>query len=387
MPFKKTHAVRRPRAVAVPDQRRTAAKLAGLQSEMIAPRRLQAETAKLEACSRQSRQSLRRKTENKARNWSDVRRSCRNTKGWLVLFALLLSACAIAKPEEETSAASDLRPFYVIGHGANSIHEVMRCLSSGANALELDVNVYRSDHSKLCIGHGPNLWTGGCGDKAPALADYLKVLHEIARTNTNLTLVYFDCKPLVATATNGVQLLDAIRTLLMGYGANAVDLNVIVSVAHLKPDGAMFERIGTSVGPTEALLVDGDRDTGKVSSFFAGLNVANQCLGYGSSVLNRCCEYRIHPSIKTACALRATNTNVRLVITYTVNNPRVMRKYIRTGVDGILVDRSSPFYNCGDGLKGMRKLLEAEGAKLGIRKAGREDHPFVRLQDGQRFPK
>jgi len=321
---------------------------------------------------------------NKAWNWADVCRVCRRTTGWLVLFARLLSSDASAK-EAESSTASDLRPFYVIGHGANSINEVTRYLSSGANALELDVNVYQSNHNELCIGHGPTLWTGGCRDKAPALADYLKNLHEVARTNTNLTLVYFDCKSPAATATHGVQLLNAIRTFLIGHGTNAVDLNVIVSVAHIKTGGAIFERIRTNIGPTEALLVDHDRDTGKVANFFAGLNVTNQCLGYGSTTLNGWSEWRIHPSIKAACAIRSTNTNVRLVITYTVNKPRLMRKYIRTGVDGILVDRSPPFGNGGAGLKGMQKLLEDEGAKLGIRKASREDHPFLRLRDGQRF--
>src|SRR6185436_3618451 len=143
---------------------------------------------------------------NKVWNWADVCRVCRRTTGWLVLFARLLSSDASAK-EAESSTASDLRPFYVIGHGANSINEVTRYLSSGANALELDVNVYQSNHNELCIGHGPKLWTGGCNDKAPALADYLKNLHEVARTNTNLTLVYFDCKSPAATATHGVQLL------------------------------------------------------------------------------------------------------------------------------------------------------------------------------------
>jgi hypothetical protein len=318
---------------------------------------------------------------DQAWNWGGVRRAWWSTTGWLALLALLLPARAGAKSEESTPAPSKLRPFYVIGHGANTIEEATRHLAAGANALELDVNVYRGDPTKLCVGHGPSLYVGGCGKRAPGLTDYLKVLHEIARTNAALTLVYFDCKPLAATATNGVRLLEAIRTHLIGDGTNAVNLNVMLSVPHTKPDGAMFERIASGLGPGEALLVDHEKDAGKVTRFLSGLQVTNQCLGYGSSVLNSCSESSLHPLIKTACTLRATNPDVRLVITYTVNRPRLMRKYIRTGADAILVDRSSPFFNWGAGLKGMQRLLESEGAKLGVRKATREDHPF-----GQRPP-
>src|SRR5262245_22797487 len=54
------------------------------------------------------------------------------------------------------------RPFYVIGHGSNSIPLARQNLASGANALEADVNVFRSRPNQLCVNHGPKL-TGGRG--------------------------------------------------------------------------------------------------------------------------------------------------------------------------------------------------------------------------------
>ena len=49
------------------------------------------------------------------------------------------------------------RPFYLIGHGSNSIHLAREYLASGANALEADVNVYRSRPNQLCVDHGSKL--------------------------------------------------------------------------------------------------------------------------------------------------------------------------------------------------------------------------------------
>src|SRR5262249_13355849 len=104
------------------------------------------------------------------------------------------------------------RPFYIIGHGSNSIPLAREYLASGANALEADVNVYRSRPNQLCVDHGPKLTEGRGSDNATALVEYLTELHSLARENQDFALVYFDCNPPAATAEHGAALIEAIRS-------------------------------------------------------------------------------------------------------------------------------------------------------------------------------
>ena len=60
-----------------------------------------------------------------------------------------------------------------------------------------------------------------------------------------------------------------------------------------------------------------------------------------------------------------------------MNDVGLMTQFIRIGVDGIIVDRSPPFYNRGIGLSGLVDLVRRQGARLGIRNATRQDNPFA----------
>ena len=43
------------------------------------------------------------------------------------------------------------RPFYVVGHNPNTIHDVLAALDAGANAVEPDINVYHDRPNELCV--------------------------------------------------------------------------------------------------------------------------------------------------------------------------------------------------------------------------------------------
>jgi len=165
-----------------------------------------------------------------------------------ILLAISLSGCRCDNCSETNGACErrpqpfSLRPFYIIGHDPDDIEDVKEYLSLGANAIEPDVNIYASNPSRLCIGHGPKLGTGGSSDSAPSLEEFLGNLHKIARDHPQLALVYFDCKELVATPELGKAILNAVRTNLIGTGEDKVDLNIIVSVASLK-EGAIFDKL------------------------------------------------------------------------------------------------------------------------------------------------
>src|SRR5580700_329141 len=79
----------------------------------------------------------------------------------LTLCGIIFLLCgATAVHADEAGATRPLRPFYIIGHGANTLEQAQQYLAGGANGLEVDVNVMASSANELCIGHGPDMGTG-----------------------------------------------------------------------------------------------------------------------------------------------------------------------------------------------------------------------------------
>jgi hypothetical protein len=298
--------------------------------------------------------------------------------GWLFLEAGL----ATIQGAETNSLAGMPRPFYLIGHGADTLAAAREYIGSGANGIEVDVDVLAGQTNVLRIGHGPDM--GGAAEKSLSLplVYFLQGLHELARTNSHFCLVYFDCKTLMATPELGAKLLEDIRTNLTGFGADHVDLNVIISVGKLK-EKAMFANITGQLGPREALLVSGYSDPVAVSAFFTGSGVTNQGFCDGIVPLNPFLSwFLVHGSVRKACQMRDEQHQIRFVGTWVVNDPWLMTKYIKMGVDGILVDRRRVWYNLswtsfGNGLRSLTKLVRDKGTKLGIRPANRADNPFA----------
>lgn len=271
-----------------------------------------------------------------------------------------------------------LRPFYIIGHGSNSIPLARQYLASGANALEADVNVYRSRPNQLCVDHGPKLTGGRGSDNAPSLVEYLTELHSLARENPDFALVYFDCKRLAATAEHGAALIKDIRTNLIGEGQDRIMLDVIISVASFK-EATIFSRIVSNLRSGEAVMIDQEDDPSKVSQFFTSIGARNQCYCNGVSVVNAeswLFAPHVRSSIEEACLLRTKDKKIKFVGVWTVNDADLMREYITMGVDGVITDIAPPFYNSGQGLAALTALVNSDGSRLGIRKASRTDQLF-----------
>ncbi len=301
----------------------------------------------------------------------------------LVLSAAgLFSTPAAVQGAETNDSARPLRPFYLIGHGANTLGAAREYLDAGANGLEMDVDLMAGSTNALGIGHGPDIGTGPAGKHhSVPLAEYLQDLHELARTNRHFCLVYFDCKPLVATPALGLALLRDIRTYLTGSGTDRVDLVVLISVGKLK-EKAIFTEIAGQLGPREGLMVDGDSHPAAVSRFFAESGVTHQAFCDGIVPWNAfLSQFEVYGAVRKACRLRRERHQIRFVGTWAVNNPWWMTRYIKLGVDGIIVDRRFVWYNfcwanLGNGLHSLTKLLKEHGEKLGIRAANRDDNPF-----------
>ena len=303
----------------------------------------------------------------------------------LVLSAVIgfLPGLATIQATETNRPAGALRPFYLIGHGANTLGAARQYLDLGANGLEVDVNQLDGQTNVLCIGHGPDVGTGAVGKHhSVPLADFLQGLHELARSNRQFCLVYFDCKTLAATPELGTALLGNIRTHLTGSGGDRVDLIVLISVGKLK-ETAMFANIADQLGSREGVMVDGYSDPVAVSGFFTRSKVTHQAFCDGIVPFNPLMsQFEVYGAVRKACRMRDAQHQIRFVGTWAVNNPWWMTKYIRLGVDGIVVDRRFVWYNfcwsnMGRGLGSLRGIVREQGANLGIRPANRADNPFA----------
>lgn len=294
----------------------------------------------------------------------------------------LFAGLATVRGEAANDLSKAPRPFYIIGHGANTLALAREYLRGGANGLEVDVNLLAGRTNVLCIGHGPDLGTGPTEKPhSVPLADFLQGLHELARTN-NLCLVYFDCKTLAATPERGLILLRNIRKYLTGSGPDHLDVTALISVGKLK-EKAMFANIASQLGPREGLMVDGYSDPLAVSRFFTKAGVTNQAFSDGIVPYNPfMSQFEVYGAVRKACRLREARHQIRFVGTWSVNNPWFMARYIRMGVDGIVVDRRFVWYNfcwanMGNGLRSLTRMVRDHGNELGIRPASRADNPFA----------
>lgn len=254
-----------------------------------------------------------------------------------------------------------IRPFYALAHNPNTIEAVRAALDAGANAIEPDVNVYAARHDDLCVGEA-GLLGGGSGPDAPSLTEYLTGLHQLALERPELALVVFDCKPKAATQALGTTLLQTIRSLL----TFDTDLNVIISTGSLSHT-ALFEQIRHDLRPRESLMIDQENDPVRVATFFTDAGVKRQCYGNGISFLNSILGPNVRPSLERACELSAATGAPRFAYAWTVDNARLMREYIRIGVDGIITNNVAR----------LRAVIAAAEFQSTIRLATRADDPFA----------
>jgi hypothetical protein len=254
------------------------------------------------------------------------------------------------------------RPFYAIGHNTNTIKLVKEALDAGANAIEPDVNIYKHNPADLCISHYEGV------AEAPSLQQFLTDLYEIALLDLRLSLIVFDCKSAVATPEFGLVLLTAIRN----YLTFDTGLNIIISISGME-NFSLFDKIKDMLGPREGLMIDEHNDPELISHYFRDAGVINQCYGNGISIPGiSVMGPNVMPSIEKACALRAATGMPKFNCVWTVNEERLKREFVLSGVDGIITDDLKELRN---------QMREPEFQKL-IRCANRIDNPFRPLNNG-----
>jgi hypothetical protein len=265
-----------------------------------------------------------------------------------------------------------------MAHQANSLAEAKACLAMGVNGLEVDVNVYARDPRALCIAHGPMIGTGPGNDHAIGFAEFLSQLRPLI-ADSRLALIFFDCKPPVASAQLGHKILEDIRTCLEPSSPGNRRIRVVLSVPTRKY-AAMLTALHPRLRAHELAMIDQEWQPQRVVDHFARHSIQRYGTGNGSSVANGFLTAfwpSLRRSVREACRLRGNAQGPAFVSTFTVNRERAMRRYLAFGVDGIMSDRVPPLHNRGAGLARLCRLVEQEGPALGVRLATPEDAVFT----------
>ena len=236
-----------------------------------------------------------------------------------------------------------IKPIYVIGHNPNTIEDVHNYLRLGANAIEPDINLV-SGTNNLCVSHDS-------GDaNTISLDHYMAQLNQLLVLYPNLSLIYLDCKPSVLGM--GKEILQSVRSNLVG-----ANLKIVISVAKIQDAQQMFPAIVGDLKENEYLLIDEENDPMMVHEFFKSINAPRFGYGNGDSVplLPTTIFFpHIEGSINQACMLR-TQKELNFVFTWTFNSTYNQEFFLKTGVNGIIVDYNG--FPCMPGLSNILNII------------------------------
>jgi hypothetical protein len=290
-----------------------------------------------------------------------------------LMISMVMASLAHAEGGSNTVLnGSDPRPFYVVAHNPNTLHDAEVALQAGANALEPDITTASPCDAGVEVlvdwdSSSPNR-DGECSDTR--FVDWLDGAHNLAIQYPNLALIVFDIKSPAATPAHGAEILNLIRTHL-NYGP--VNVNIIMSVA-TKDDLGVFDNINLqTLGPREGVQVDAEDDAGAVVNYFTvDRNYAGN-IGYGDGTAFQ--GPNLPRAIDRAAFLRASVGYPKAVTyVYTLNHVTSMHSFIDSGVDGIIPDAfgvqasGDPSY--------ITELLGVVSEHPEIRLATRDDNPF-----------
>ncbi|XP_022688471.1 sphingomyelin phosphodiesterase D-like isoform X2 [Varroa jacobsoni] len=256
-----------------------------------------------------------------------------------VLFVLLASSCVKALLVT-AELKNNQRPFYVIGHMANSVSTMDLFLKDGANAVELDVT-FESNGAAWWVFHGvPCDYFRVCHESTQ-LVDYLR-----AASSRNLSLIFLDlkCSRLSDKAKRfgGIDLARKITGHFWEKGAEEV--NVVLSIPHTS-DQALLEAfieemraINESRMAKVSFDVSENPDLNAVFRMYRQLNVTSAWQGDG--VTNWFEPFRSFARVRQAIDIRDRGDNViKKVYRWTVDWKARMRQLIYMGIDGVITNK------------------------------------------------
>ena len=304
----------------------------------------------------------------------------------MVLAIGLSTARLDAAPPQDANGASP-RPFYIVAHNPNTLADVELALQAGANALEPDVT---KAYDKLGLKDAfPDTldylvdWDSSLPYRQgiPSdthFVDWLRGVHNLALKYPNqIALITFDTKTSAAKSALGPIILKAIRDNLNTAG---VQIPFVISVGSTN-DGAVFDNILTTLGPTEGVQVDGQNNPAGVLLYFAARGyMKNITIGDGGAGAELpLVSDSYWTDMDTAAYLRAKTGNPKtLPYLYIYNNADNQNKIIDGGEDGIIPDvpTVSPIDNPSFNPQYVAALRNVVAGRGDIRMATSLDNPF-----------
>lgn len=304
-----------------------------------------------------------------------------------ILVGIGLSTARLdAAPPQDANGASP-RPFYIVAHNPNTVADVEKALQAGANALEPDVtkaydllgtqNNFPDTVDFLVDWDSSAPYRQGIPTDTH-FVDWLRGVHNLALKYTNqIALITFDTKTSAAKSALGPIILKAIRENL---NTNGVQIPFVISVGSTN-DGAVFDNILPSLGPTEGVQIDGQSDPAGVLLYFSRRGyMKNVTIGDGGAGAELpLVSDSYWTDMDMAAYLRAKTGNPKtLPYLYIYADSLNQNKIIDGGEDGIIPDvvSVSPINNPTFNPQYISALRNVVGSRGDIRIATSLDNPF-----------
>ncbi len=227
------------------------------------------------------------------------------------------------------------RKFYIIGHNPNSVRAAIRCLKSGANAIEPDIRYLPVYDEKFFVY---DIATEN--PKRHTLKDYLIGLSEaLNKEKLNLALIAIDLKPIYSKEMESetlVYMKEFFAQINEYFFKTYTPVPVLLTVGdpsgkHLLATAKPYLTVNQAVGVDE-----GDTPQSVIDYFDKVQMPCSYANGTSSPFASPTKFKRI---IKEAIALKQQTNELKLVYTWTANSVKVMRDFIDLGVDGMITDR------------------------------------------------
>ena len=249
------------------------------------------------------------------------------------------------------------RPFYAIAHHCNQVAQLQKAFDGGANAIECDIEW----DGALWVRH-PRVLKEPLPSGTP-FDQYLPALCEVAdEPGERFALLIFDIKP-----TMQRDHVTELWSRVHGELAVARNLNVLFTVPELER-AQVFDGMAAALGERESLGVDEEDEPERVSSYFAGANIARGCYGNGIDSGLPHLGDSLEESIRRAVAIRDGAGSFTFVYRWTINTQEAMRRYLDLKVDGLVTDD----------LHDLEKVLAESPYRESFELARRRDNPFTR---------
>uniref|UniRef100_A0A131YDR6 Sphingomyelinase n=1 Tax=Rhipicephalus appendiculatus TaxID=34631 RepID=A0A131YDR6_RHIAP len=291
-------------------------------------------------------------------------------------------------PQMPSGNRARLRPFYIIGHMANTLREVDSFLDDGANAIEADIE-FAKNGTVLGTHHG--LFACDCFrvcGKRTNIRMFLKYIRDItsnssARYAAKMTVLQLDLKtaqlPAQSKLAAGFTLAESlVKHLWHGVHEDYL-MNVVLSIDHAQDKDVLTGTIRyLKKNKYHYLLryvgydVHLNDDLSKIKVMYQKLGITGH--RWQGDGLTNCFRFLIpHKRLYEAIRIRDSPSGyIEKVYYWTVDLPAHIEKAIRTTIDGIITNKpANVFY--------VVKTKFADELRI----ADRSDNPWKRFQNPQ----